>query len=53
MKSRDSKSIILVPIENKSKTTIHPLLQKYIKKGSRIYTDKMATYVIAEMELQK
>jgi hypothetical protein len=42
---RETKEFVLVSIPNKSGNSIYPILNKYIEPGSRIYSDKMVTYV--------
>jgi hypothetical protein len=43
--SRDTKEVLLFHIPNKSAQSIHPILTRYLEPGTRIYSDKMSTYV--------
>ena len=39
-----NKKILFIPVQNRSKNTLTPIILRYVKKGSIIYTDKWKGY---------
>ena len=45
MRNRDKSSFIILPVYCRNKETLIPIIEKYIKKGSTIYSDSFSVYV--------
>jgi hypothetical protein len=44
MKCRENGDFLFFHVANKSEEELHPIIIEFIKEGSTIYSDKMATY---------
>lgn len=45
LKQRGSNSFIIIPLKDRSEETIVPLIRRFVKIGSVIYTDEFSVYV--------
>jgi hypothetical protein len=50
---RESRDIVLIHVDDKSQNTLHPIIQNHVKTGSKIYSDKMASYVDGRNNISK
>ena len=41
---RAGNKLLLLPVDDRSKATIHPMIQRYVGVGSKVYTDGWAAY---------
>lgn len=46
MLERSTKKIIILVMNDRKRTTIHDIIERYIEPGSTIYTDGMMSYVL-------
>jgi len=45
MRNRNKSSFIILPVYCRTKETLIPIIEKYITKGSIIYSDSFSVYV--------